>query len=301
MSFRHRPTDPTYLSRLPPVTSPTPPVPLPNTPLIRFYSPLHAGVDSRGRTLNIILSFPDQRLEYLHDYIQWLFPLPEASPFNYSAPVLYLATISAFRSSPVLRSRIRESFVRMLKFYGFKYDEEGGVVIDTENWDKVARNWWRKFDHNHLRITRMIRSLRVLGLEKEAVTFYRELVRASLQVGKGPGQTSLMFWRRAAKRPLQVTPEDEAFDDDDETSDEEGEEEENEQEEGNEEEAEVEDDKNANDDEDAVVEGMKSEDNTDKESENLAEHMELPTTSKEHDSTATSRIKLKRKRDSQER
>jgi len=177
--------------------------------------------------------------------------------------------------------------VRMLKFYGFK-SEEGGVAIDEGGWGKVARNWWRKFDHNHLRITRIIRSLRVLGLEKEAVAFYRALVNASLKVGMGPGQTSLMFWRRAAKRPLQVAPED-----DDEASDEEEEEEV---------EGEVEnsgDDRNA-DDEDAVIEGIDtegSEEDTDKESEDeAAEHIEPPTTPKKDNSTATS--KRKRRRDS---
>ena len=37
------------------------------------------GRDHRGRSLAEVLAFDDSALEQHHDYIQWLFPLPEAT------------------------------------------------------------------------------------------------------------------------------------------------------------------------------------------------------------------------------
>lgn len=67
-------------------------------------------------------------------------------------------------------------------------------------------------DHNHLRISRIIRSLRVLGLEKEAQAFYQALentkpMRAS--------DRSREFWRRAAERSLNIRPDLEVRDEQD--------------------------------------------------------------------------------------
>lgn len=42
--------------------------------IIGFYSGQQA--DHRGRQLHEIQSWPDGKLETVHDYIQWLFPLP---------------------------------------------------------------------------------------------------------------------------------------------------------------------------------------------------------------------------------
>lgn len=74
-----------------------------------------------------------------------------------------------------------------------------------------ARNrvWVSRFNHNHLRITRIIRSLRVLGLEDEARVFFEAVEGVYEDTGK-IGQRSLMFWRRAMERPLYLAPEDES-------------------------------------------------------------------------------------------
>lgn len=63
----------------------------------------------------------------------------------------------------------------------------------------------RRADHNHLRITRIIRSLRVLGLEDEALAFYQRLKQIYSSGEISP--RSFMFWTRAAERPLNIAPE----------------------------------------------------------------------------------------------
>lgn len=190
--------------------------------LIGFYTHPNGGTDSEDRTLSEILRFPDRDLEYHHDYIQWLFPLPEASPFNRNAPRIDRQTAEAFRTRPELRERMRESLVRMLEFYGFEaittaaacgFEIRKASGIDFQH---KARFWLCRFNHNHLRITRIIRCLRVLGLEHEAREFHKALVRAATSEPGGRtlvGQNTLKFWKRAAMRPLEVEPADEEFDD----------------------------------------------------------------------------------------
>ncbi|CAF9920791.1 hypothetical protein IMSHALPRED_005003 [Imshaugia aleurites] len=186
-----------------------------NTPmLVRFYDPTIQASDPNGRTLTSILALPDTELEYCHDYIQLLFPLPETSTFHPSAPVIDRATFAAFRSRPELQDQLLKSLTRMLHFYGFEpsWSQDGNPRFEItlgRNFDQASKNWIKRFNHNHLRITRIIRSLRVLGLEKHATLFYRVLTSVYGQHGgSGIGNKSMMFWTRAAVRPLYLAPED---------------------------------------------------------------------------------------------
>ena len=47
------------------------------TPLLGFL--IGAGTDAAGRNHADIIAMTDAELEQHHDYIQWLFPLPEPS------------------------------------------------------------------------------------------------------------------------------------------------------------------------------------------------------------------------------
>ena len=108
-----------------------------------------------------ILAWDDELLESVHDYVQWLFPLPEPSMFNSDAPLLTEADIAAARSDDVIQTNVRASFARMLRFYG----------LTPETADR-PKTWVCQADHNHLRITRILRSLRLLGLPEEAQRLY---------------------------------------------------------------------------------------------------------------------------------
>ncbi|KAF2836271.1 hypothetical protein M501DRAFT_912189, partial [Patellaria atrata CBS 101060] len=184
--------------------------------LVRFYDPNISERDSRGRTLNQIIGWNDQKLEWSHDYIQTLFPLPEGSLFNWDVPLIDEPTFEAFRSRSDLRDSLRRSLTRMLSFYGFELNSSSGKPEVDLKADHEARfrNWVMRSNHNHLRITRIIRSLRVLGLEAEARAFF-EALEEVYETGLGRsriGPTSMMYWTRAAERPLYLAPDE---DDDD--------------------------------------------------------------------------------------
>ena len=60
------------------------------------------GPDGRGRRIAAIWAMSDAELEASHDFIQWLFPLPEPSGASAHAPILAREDIEAFAAEPAL-------------------------------------------------------------------------------------------------------------------------------------------------------------------------------------------------------
>ncbi|KAF3182382.1 hypothetical protein TWF106_004951 [Orbilia oligospora] len=190
------------------------------SPVLRFYK----GDNIQGRTLEEILEWSDSKLEYTHDFIQMLFPIPERSNFMlHPAATLDEQTIEAFRNDPELQASMRMALARMLRFFGFDYqivslnpDTEGAtasqrlvqIVPNPETFPRAARNWMNS--HNDLRITRIIRCLRCCGMETEARDFYRALRHLHTSRTGHPRKISdrtFMYWTRAAKRDLRIPPD----------------------------------------------------------------------------------------------
>ncbi len=145
------------------------------SPLVAFYR--DGSPDDEGRTLAEILAWDDDRLEAVHTFIQWLFPLAEPSGANPDAPILGTTTIITFRSSIAMQQRLRQAFDRMLRFYGFVLTQgANGMAIErAPNFAERARNWLSPGNHNHLRLTRMLRSTFLLGLEGESKALFHAL------------------------------------------------------------------------------------------------------------------------------
>lgn len=135
------------------------------------------GTDGSGRTFAEVLAFDDDALEYHHDFIQRLFPLDEASRAVPGSPVLDVATIAALRASPTAQDRLQRAAERMLRFY------------------RDTRAWRRTFDHNHLRITRIIKSLRILAGDDAADAWKRAII--ALAEGAPIDPTARRFWDAA--------------------------------------------------------------------------------------------------------
>ncbi|RDW64903.1 hypothetical protein BP6252_10554 [Coleophoma cylindrospora] len=174
-------------------------------PIITFF---RGGRDYRGRTLTQILSWTDEELEYHHDYVQTLFPLPERSGITFSAPIVDREVFETFRNDEQLRAELKRAWIRIMGFYGFKLQEDNGKdlkVTVSPLFPKNSQNWLCRFDHNHLRITRIIRCLRVLGLEDEASAFHAAIKHVSEGI---VGATTIAFWDRAMFSTLNNAPEE---------------------------------------------------------------------------------------------
>lgn len=167
--------------------------------LIAFYR--GSGRDHQGRTLSDIHRFDFHQLEFHHDYIQWLFPLPESSGPNPFAPLLSEQDIAAFGANESLRGSLLHSFKLMLQFYGLDlYDREGRVeVVRSAGFDKSRKYWLTKGNHNFLRISRIVRSLTLLGCHRYAAAFLECLERIYAEHHETVGSTTIGYWRRAAE------------------------------------------------------------------------------------------------------
>jgi hypothetical protein len=145
--------------------------------LLEFYR--GAGRDREGRLLKEMWDWSDNELEGRHDYIQWMFPLKEASRFNPDAPLLTEEDIAAFWEDKQIQAHLQRSFERILAFLGL-FLAEDGKVGEGPNFARRVPDVWSFPNHNWLRITRIISSLRILGREAQAqalfdclATFYR--------------------------------------------------------------------------------------------------------------------------------
>jgi hypothetical protein len=168
-------------------------------PLLRFYR--LEDTDARGRTLPDILAWDDERLESVHDYIQWLFPLPEPSAFNPSAPILSEPTIRAFQRDAALRARLAQVLARMLAFYGLAQPSAASGRVEIEpagDFREKSRGWLRAGNHNHLRLTRILTSLRLLGLDDQSRALFACLERIAGEHPHAISATTLAYWRKAA-------------------------------------------------------------------------------------------------------
>jgi hypothetical protein len=169
------------------------------SPLIAFYR--DGASDDEGRTLAEILSWDDDRIEAIHNFIQWLFPLPEPSGANPSAPILYPTETRMFRASLAMQQRLRQSLHRMLRFYGFiLLSTPNGLAVDrAPNFDDRARNWLWPMNHNHLRLTRILRSTLILGLDAESKALFHALNALYREFPDRIPARTHAFWANAAQ------------------------------------------------------------------------------------------------------
>ena len=101
----------------------------------------------------MLLQQTDHQAETTHDYIQWLFPLDEPSRSVNGAPVLTELDIDEIRQSSLAQANLDKS---ARWFLGF---------LERNN------HWLTEYYHNHLRITRVIKSLRLLASDEAADEF----------------------------------------------------------------------------------------------------------------------------------
>ena len=165
--------------------------------LLAFYGGL--GVDHRDRTLEEVLRLSISAMEGTHDYIQWLFPLDVVSSVTPNAPLVDDACKVAFRSDPTLRANLRRSLDKMLGFYGMKLasDPTGDDIARATFFAQRTPHWLTLGNHNYMRITRMLKSLVLLGQEQLAASLLKCLEALYLEFPQAIGSTTIRYWRNA--------------------------------------------------------------------------------------------------------
>ena len=135
-----------------------------------------AGTDAAGRTVFDVVALDDRSVEHTHDFIQWLFPLAEPSGANRRAPVLSAVDVEEVQACGMSQIALAAATDRMTAFYRFN------------------THWLVPHDHNHLRITRIIRSLRLLRGMDEADEFRDLILRLDDDAGRPVSIDSRRYW-----------------------------------------------------------------------------------------------------------
>jgi hypothetical protein len=158
-----------------------------------------------------IIDWTDDKLERRHDFVQYVFPLPEQSQFNRDAPALDEATYRAIYNDDAAIIKLRTMWQRMMIFYGFEMcgpvDDDGNCswrIRRGKELEASLRRWARSSNHNHLRITRILRCLRLFRLNLELGTMYNLLRETS---NRYPiGVVSLGYWHAAVSDSIWKNP-----------------------------------------------------------------------------------------------
>lgn len=161
-----------------------------NTELLHFLE--GKWFDTHGRMINEIEEWDNTRLELVHDYIQWVFPLKERSIYNVDAPLLDDETIHAIKDSTQAMLNIIYIHERMCDFY--------------ELWNyEVMKKWWVKpHNHNYLRITRILTFLNLVGLHDEMYLMFDQLtdVYNHDENRNTISDRTLQFWIKATSKDI---------------------------------------------------------------------------------------------------
>lgn len=166
------------------------------TTVVEFFR--DGGKDPYGRTLQDMLGMNDFEWESSHDVVQWAFPLHEPSNFNDECPLVRAEELPILQSDPKCQENMRDVLLRFTKFLGFEWRQEGDVwsFYPADNYQQKVKVWRTKYNHNYLRITRVIRSLRLFGMDVLAQQFYDAVYASAVSPGHA-SQQNAMFWRLA--------------------------------------------------------------------------------------------------------
>ncbi len=137
------------------------------------------GPDFKGRALEEIWAYSDNEIESTHDFVQIVFPTNKPSQATFNK--LYLDNeklIENLKNNSAVTKNLKKSASWYLSF--------------------LDRNdaWQTGYDHNQLRITRVIESLRLLVSDEAADEFFK----AILILVKDPAilnPTTMKFWEEA--------------------------------------------------------------------------------------------------------
>ena len=99
---------------------------------------------ANGHKRDSLLMMSDEEFESNHGFIQWAFPTAEKSDHNFNAPVLDLDSAIWLAERNDVAEFLENMSVRFLEFL------------------KWNNNWKSRYNHNHLRISRAVDSLRLL-------------------------------------------------------------------------------------------------------------------------------------------
>ena len=137
--------------------------------------------DFKGRSLSDIWSYNDEEIEKYHDFIQLIFPLNKQSRSAFHGYYLDKEEqIDIIKKDEGIKSNILKSSYWFLGFL------------------KRTNHWKSGYNHNQLRITRIIECLKLLVSDEEAKKFHNDVMSLIDDENK-INKVTTTFWQDALK------------------------------------------------------------------------------------------------------
>lgn len=152
------------------------------TDFYQFPSTKIEGIDF---CFNDIYNWSVDVLESKHDYIQWFFPTGEPSKFNPDAPICTEQDLQILTLKQSQHQQ-KKAFAIFLWFLGLEYNPTYNKIEKSSHFDFAKRIWISDNNHNYLRITRVLTSLRMFGNMDEARAFLNILIEIAGEYNISP-------------------------------------------------------------------------------------------------------------------
>lgn len=162
--------------------------------VLGFYLDCKSIKEKHGHTFYDFMRNSYEEMEQCHTFIQMAFPLKEKSTMVIDAPVIDDETIAIFRDSSILRERLGDAYFHMMSFLGLHYTGGKYSALRVCDWP-----WLKLNDHNYLRLTRMILSLKLLGREDLSHDLYNRLKLLYYIRWDEIGPVTFKYWTEAAQ------------------------------------------------------------------------------------------------------
>jgi hypothetical protein len=134
--------------------------------------------DFKGRMIQDIWNYSDEEIESIHDFIQILFPLNKKSQSVFHGHYLDNDDLVQSLKGDV---QVKENILKSSEWF---------LTFLEKN-----SHWKSRYDHNQLRITRIIECLRLLVGDDEADNFYESIIE--LCKDKNINKKTIEFWNNA--------------------------------------------------------------------------------------------------------
>jgi len=121
-----------------------------------------------GLYLKEMWDFNDWQIENTHHFIQWLFPISFKSNHCDDAPIVTAKEVEKLTRSEDFRHKLLKSLAMMENFWGFDVEHASTIAKPKSFRSFLNKEWFTPYNHNFIRISRVLQSLVLFGLDKEA-------------------------------------------------------------------------------------------------------------------------------------
>lgn len=149
--------------------------------IVRFFMSDRVVTDALGYSVESLLNADDNYWERCHGFIQNAFPTREMSAYNVEALLVTDETVEYFKDHAELRDRQVELYYRFIRFLN-------------------NVNWVTSYNHNYLRVTRVIKSMALLGSRNCSDQLYSSVMKLydlSPAYATMIGETTHNYWKEA--------------------------------------------------------------------------------------------------------